>query len=97
MSDKNLTDFERSETSMRWNLEQSILAYDQLSVAGNIEPRRRLKMLDGILATALKLAKMLIRRAEYEKEIPPKAEWDDDICICDVSRMLALIDQQIAS
>lgn len=91
MNNKSLTDFERSENALRWNLEQSIRAYDQLCFAGNGEPRRRIRLLDSVLVTVLKLSKLLVFRAEYEKDFPTKPDWDTEINIADVSRVLALV------
>ena len=73
MNDNSLTDFARSEDQLRWNLEQSIRAYDQQTVSGEVEPRRRLKMLDGVLSTALKLAKVLTKRVTKKLKSSVKA------------------------
>jgi len=96
MNDENLSDFGHSEDQLRWNLEHSIRAFDQLTAAGDTEPRRRLKMLDSILSTALKLAKALTKRAEYEQDHSPQMGSKSNIRIGDVSRMLALTNIEIA-
>lgn len=96
MNDTNMPDFGHSEDQLRWNLEYSIRAFDQLTAAGDTEPRRRLKMLDGILSTALNLAKALTKRAEYEQDHSPQMGSKSSIRIGDVSRMLTLLNAQIA-
>ena len=96
MDDRVLSDFGHSEVQLRWNLERSIFAYDQMTAAGDAEPRRRLKMLDGILSTALKLAKALAKRAAYEQDHTPKSVLNNDIRVCEVSQMLTLLNNQIA-
>lgn len=96
MNDNSLTDFERSEDQLRWNLEQSIKAYDQQTVSGEVEPRRRLKMLDGVLSTALKLAKVLTRRAEFEQAHSLKPDWVNGIQIGEVTQMLSLVENKLA-
>jgi hypothetical protein len=96
MDEGLLSDFGQSEVQLRWNLERSIFAYDQMTAAGDTEPRRRLKMLDGILSTSLKLAKALTKRAEYEQDHTSQGGSDSDIRVCEVTQMLTLMNAFIA-